>query len=216
MTQRSLLYTQPMLIRIALFALCFALGAPTVAFSADPSPPISPKITSLLKPAVFDRVTKDREIMTHASLDDKTYSYYASMVVRASMNQTRKVLTDYQLYSKLISYIDKAQYDPDRHVLEIVGGIMGYTLHSWLKFEERGDHWIHYTIIAGHFTGLSSDIIFEPLGQSDTLVYMGGTQTQPEWPPKLVMELGAEIVFGFTAKRMRSYINDQANSSAKP
>ena len=177
----------------------------------------APQIQSLLKPEVFQRVVQAHEIMDHASLEGQKYTYYAAMVVRASVKQTRAVLTDYALYSKMISYIDKAQYDPATHILELSGGIFGWKLRSWVHFEEVSDHWIRYKIIRGNFSGMGGDILFERQGQpgrpDETLVYLGGGLTAPNWPPKLIIERGAEIVFGFTAKRMRSYINDQATQS---
>ena len=84
-----------------------------------------------------------------------------------------------------------------------------------MRFEERGDRWIHYEIVGGHFTGLSGDIFFESWGEKGTAVYFGGEQQGAEFPPKFVIERGAEIVFGFTAKRMRSYIEGLAHESRR-
>jgi hypothetical protein len=184
-----------------------------------------PKIQSLLKPKIYDRVLKDREIMTHASLDSvddtsrgqvakgqdlREYSYYATMLVHASVKKTHDTLTDYHLYAKLIPYVDTANYNAQTHVLEIEGGILGWTLHSWVHFEEVNDHWIRFQFVAGHFQGMTGDILFEPRDENGTLVYFGGHQILSQWPPKLVMEKGAEIVFGFTAGRMRSYIESKS------
>jgi len=182
--------------------------------SAGAASPVAPKIQSLLKPEVFSRVVNDREIMTHADLDGQHYSFYAAMLVRASERQTRSVLTNYALYSKMISYIDRTVYDPKTQVLDLSGAIFGYRLHSWVRFEQVGDHWIRFRIIRGHFTGMTGEILFEsgrdfsskPENALDTLVYMGGSLTAPHWPPAFIVERGAEIVFGLTARRMRSYI----------
>jgi hypothetical protein len=196
-----------------LFTLIFVLLSSVHSSWASSSSAVKPEIRSLLKPAVYERVMKDRQIMTHASLDElpkpsssKKYSYYACMLVHASVQKTHRILTDYQLYSKLIPYIDRAKYDPKTHLLDIQGGVLGWVLHSWVKFEERGDSAIHYSIVQGHFQGLSGDIYFESRAEKGTLVYMAGEQVQKDWPPKFILERGAEIVFGFTARRMRSYI----------
>ena len=213
------------------------------AASPSPSPSASvvgPSIQSLLKPQVYERVLKDREVMTHASLDDvpgpfgssinsgqnsgglvagknaappQEYSFYAAMLVHASFQQTRDVLTNYVLYSKLIPYVSETKYNEKTHILEIQGGILGWVLHSWVRFDERSPSpnysVIHFQMVAGHFIGMAGDIIFESRGEQGTLVYMDGHQIQENWPPKFVMERGAEIVFGFTANRMRSYIESK-------
>ena len=109
----------------------------------------------------------------------------------------------------MVPYIDKSNYNPQTRNLDLEGGIFHFRLASQLHFEERSDRWIHYTVVAGHFRGLSGDLFFEPLEiatGSGTLVYMRGEQTGKSFPPAFVVERGAEIVFGFTAKRMRSYI----------
>jgi hypothetical protein len=190
-------------------AALFLILSPCFGDQTQVLPWAPPRIETLLKPSVYDRTLKDREVMTHASLDGNHYTYYATMLVRASASQTRSVLTNYALYSKMISYIDEAKYDLDHQILEISGGIWKFKLRSWLKFEERGPGWIHFTIIRGHFTGMTGEVLFESQGEKGTLVYLGGAQTQAEWPPKLIIEQGAQIVFGFTASRMRSYIESQ-------
>lgn len=175
-------------------------------------PSASGRIQALLKSSVYDRVVSDREVMTHARLDEKHYSFYASMLVRTGLLQTKAILTNYELYAKMIPYVDRAIFSKEKSVLEISGGIWKWMLHSWIHFEARDEGKIHFQIIAGHFTGMSGDILFESLGEKGTLVYMGGTQTQSDWPPRLIIERGAEVVFGFTGSRMRSYIESTKQS----
>jgi hypothetical protein len=220
-------------------------ASPSASPSPSPAPSgTAPSIQSLLKPKIYDRVLKDRDVMTHASLDDvpgpfgspqnsvtssgqnsavkspaknaappREYSFYAAMLVHASFQQTRDVLTNYELYSKLIPYVTETKYNEKTHILEIQGGILGWVLHSWVRFDERSPSpnysVIHFQMVAGHFIGMAGDILFESRGEQGTLVYMDGHQIQENWPPKFVMERGAEIVFGFTANRMRSYIESK-------
>jgi len=217
----------------ALTVIFLATAAQAASPSPSPSPlQAAPSIQSLLKPKIYDRVLKDRDVMTHASLDDvpgpfgasgshknaappQEYSFYAAMLVDSSFDQTRAILTNYELYAKLIPYVSQAKYDKQTHLLEIQGGILGWTLHSWVRFSERSPSWIHFQMVAGHFTGMSGDILFESRGEQGTLVYMDGHQIQENWPPKFVLERGAEIVFGFTANRMRSYIETEARAGSK-
>ena len=158
---------------------------------------------------------EDREVMVHAELAEladlpqkptQKYSFYATMLVRASEALTREVLTDYALYAKMIPYIDRADYDAKTQTLLVEGGLWKFRLLSRVKFEERGSKNIHYRIIGGHFTGLSGDIYFESQGEKGTAVLFNGALSGAQWPPRFIIERGAEIVFGFTGNRMRSYI----------
>ncbi|MFL5813198.1 MAG: hypothetical protein ACJ763_06445 [Bdellovibrionia bacterium] len=221
----------------ALAAVChvFALAAPQASTSAPSkqsavSRETPPTIQSLLKPEVYQRVLKDRGIATYANLKavkdpdhqgDKEYSFYAVMQTRAGITRTRQVLTDYQLYSKLIPYVDEASYQPSTHLLTLQGGIWKWKLRSILRFEEKSDRWIHFQIVGGHFTGMTGDIFFEPGASSQsgasgipgTLVFMRGNQQGSHWPPTFILEQGAQIVFEFTAKRMRSYLESNPDIS---
>lgn len=213
-----------LLIVLALL-LCVISQAASNPPSATPSPslaPAPPRISQLLKPTVYRRVTDEREVMVQAKLEDvpespqRRYGFYATMLVRAEPSLTRSLLTDYRLYAKMIPYIEKADYTAATQTLRIEGGIWKFKLASWIRFEEKNDGWIRYAIVGGHFTGLSGDILFERFGEKSTTVHVRGEQVAMAWPPKFVIEQGAEIVFGFTAKRMRSYIESQKKGDRNP
>lgn len=182
-----------------------------LASSALASEP--PKIETLLKPAIYKRLVEDKESAVHASLDDvsgsetlKKYTFYAAMLAGASVTQTRHVLLDYPLLAKMVPYVKRSEYNSATRTLTIEGGIWNFVMRSLVQFEERGDRWLHFRIVGGHFTGLSGEIYFESAGEKGTLVYFSGAQEGTKWPPKFILERGAEIVFGFTARRMRSYL----------
>ncbi len=176
------------------------------ALGAGSQPPV---IQTLLKPAVYQEVLKERGVKAYASLDGNKYSFYASMLVHRSLKVTRAVLTNYKLYSEMVPYIDRTEYSEKTHVLEIQGGIWNFKLVSSVLFQEQGEKWIHFKIIKGHFLGLSGNLYFENLGEKGTLVYMDGFILGEKWPPRFIMERGAEIVFQFTGTKMRSYIESK-------
>lgn len=185
-------------------------------FAAENRP--VPNISALLKPVLWKRLLNDKEVLVNAKLEDsreepgyKKYSFYAAMKVGAELPLTRQILTNYLLYSQMIPYIDQAEYAKETQVLHLEGGIWKYRLKSFIHFEEKADRWVHFQIIRGHFAGLQGNIYFESLGEKGTAVYMAGEQLGNVWPPTFVIERGAEIVFGFTATRMRSYIEAQKN-----
>jgi hypothetical protein len=181
----------------------------------------APSIESLMKPALWNKVLQEKDILVHASLDSlpqqaaRKYSFYAAMRVGRSLRRTHDILTDYRLYSKMIHYIDRAEYFEKDKRLIIEGGIWKFKLKSEIQFQEKSPGWIHYEIIKGHFTGLEGNIYFESLGEKGSVVYMAGEQIGINWPPAFVIERGAEIVFGFTAQRMRTYIETHSDTEIK-
>jgi hypothetical protein len=197
-----------------LYSLLLLVALPFPLWASPAAPLEPPKIQTLLKPQVYKRVL-DREVMTHASLDAvpdqegmKKYSYYAAMLVRAGFDFTRRIMTDYQLYSKMIPYVDEATFDKRTRVLKLAGGIWNFKLLSWLRFEEVSPRWLKYEIIQGHFQGLKGDIFFETQGEKGTIIYLRGDLTGTRWPPTFVVERGAEIVFDFTGRKMKKYIEE--------
>jgi ribosome-associated toxin RatA of RatAB toxin-antitoxin module len=142
------------------------------------------------------------------------YNFYAAMLVNASAKQTYATLTNYRLYSELVPFVDSVHYSAATHVLQLEGGIWKFHLSSELRFREHPDRWIDFEVIAGHFKGLVGHIYFEPQSEKGTLVYLTGEISGTVWPPQIVIERGAEIVFGFAAQRMRSYIEKQSKQGA--
>ena len=201
-----------------LILLLFAPVIPETGAAEKNAPELTaPKIAQLIKPSIYKKILDDREVMVHARLEQvgtgkepaKNYAFYTAMVVRADVEQVRRILTDYPLYAKVVPYVDRADYSPRTRILKLSGGIWKFRLDSQLRFEERGGRWLRYEIVDGHLIGLSGDILFESLGEKGTAVYFGGSLAGTQWPPSVVMERGAEIVFGLTGNRMRSYIEAQ-------
>jgi hypothetical protein len=188
---------------------------PVIKTPRPPSPsptaaPIPPGIQSLLKPKVYQRAMA-REVMSHASLDSvrdglKRYSYYTVMLAHVDLRRAHRLLTDYHVYAKIIPYVDRADFNPKTQVLWVEGGIWKFRLSSWVRFQDVSERWIRYEIVGGHFRGLKGNIYFEPKDEKGTLVYLDGALEGTNWPPTFVIEQGAQIVFGFTGKRMRSYM----------
>ena len=172
----------------------------TAVNAADP-----PTIKSLLKPAVFQKIIEDQEVMVNARLAEvagesgnstlRKYSYYGAMKVHASLKRTRAALTDYPLYGRIIPFVDQAEYNASTQTLKVGGGYLGFRLESTVRFSQKGERWLGYRIIGGHFEGLTGDMIFETLGEKGTLVLFRGELTGRQWPPRWIIERGAEFVF---------------------
>jgi hypothetical protein len=182
-----------------------------------------PSISTLLKPLTLKKVLEDKEIVVHAALESlpdglhKKYAIYASMLVNSNVREAYTALTDYKLYAELVPFVESAVFSPITHTLLLEGGIWNFRLSSQILFAEQLDRWIHFDILAGHFTGLRGNIYFESKGEKGTLVYLDGEHFGTKYPPTFIIEQGAEIVFGFTAQRMRSYIEStkKAQQGAK-
>jgi len=194
---------------------------PTVAFASESNTP--PKIKTLLKGDVISRILKSRDVMSYSQLEDlsqervfkgkkyplKKFSFYASMLVHSQLKKTRKILTNFQLYEQMIPFVSEADYEEKTKTLHVKGGIWKFKLNSVVKFKEKSDRWVRFKIIKGHFKGLIGDLYFENYKEGQTWVYMSGQVNGFKWPPSFVMEKGSEIAFGFTGKKMRSYIEEQ-------
>lgn len=167
---------------------------------------LPPKIQSLIKPEAYERLKKDKEVIVLAKLEDsKSYRFWTSMMVNASPELTHQVLFNYPLYKELIPFIQKSEFDSKSQILEILGGLWSFQVHSFLKFIEKSKRWLKYEVVRGQFTGMKGDIIFETHGES-TLVYLDGELSAMSWPPAFIMERGAEVVFTLSGRRMRSHI----------
>ena len=143
------------------------------------------------------------------SVEFEAYDFYVGVLVKAGLKRTREVLTNYKVYSELVPYVSRTQYFPASKTLHIEGGIWRYRINSRVRFEERGEGWIRFKIISGHFRGMVGEILLEPVGEGGrdgTLVFMRGQSIANRFPPAFVIEQGAQVVFGFTANRIRSYI----------
>jgi hypothetical protein len=182
-----------------------------------------PGIADGLKPEVLRRVVEEREVMTHAELLDlpspkpgdggaQSYSFYAATLIHAPLERTVQILTNYALYPKMISYVQRADYDANSHILKLVGGLWGFELASDIRFEPKGAgvranaREVAYEFVGGHFAGLKGSMDFAGQGERGTLVVLRGSQVGKSFPPRFLITRGAEIVFGYTAHRMRSYV----------
>lgn len=156
-------------------------------------------------------VIEERDVYTQAKLEEPRYDVRNAMVVRASLERTRRVITHFDLFAGLVPYIDRSKYDPSTRLLDIAGGIWKYRLEATLQFrEESPDRW-SFRIIKGHFLGMSGRMEFRKVEPGRTLVTFEGGLTADKgakFPPRLIVEQGAQIIFAVTGRRVRSLVED--------
>jgi hypothetical protein len=193
----------------------------------------APRVSQMLKAEVLRRVRDERDIMTRAVLQGceeecakvapawvkssvdpdggalRWYGFYAAMLIRSSLPRTRAALTNYRLYPKLVPHVDRAEFDEKTRVLSLEGGLWKYRLASQIRFEEIGERWIRFEFVGGHFQGMRGELVLESVGEAGTLVAMRGETFGKRWPPALIVEQGAQIVFSLTGNKMRSFIESQ-------
>jgi hypothetical protein len=132
--------------------------------------------------------------------------------MHASLERSKKALTDYSAYARLIPFVARSDYDRSRERLFLEGGIFGWRLRSTLAFHEVSSERLEFRVVDGHFQGLQGSVEFQPHTRSGgvpaTLVHLQGQVLGAQFPPAFVMERGAEIVFGVAGKRMRSYVEE--------
>jgi len=183
------------------------------------------EIQGKVKKEVFEKADSSREIFSYAHVEKTTvkkmpapkidYSFYVLAKIGQSIPFTQKVLTQYHLYSELVPFVDKTEFDPKTKTMKVEGGIWKYRLKSLIKVHEITVNKIEFKVIQGHLTGLICHLILEPsLDGRSTRVYFGGElhTFSKNSPPSWVLEKGAEIVLGFTAKKMRSKVESEARS----
>lgn len=205
-------------IGIGLWGSCFFASLLVGAGEANKK---APRIQSLLKPKIYQKVVgrppiRGQEIISSANLSsdkegDKTqkYEFYVTLRVPSPMKFVDPILNQYDLYQKMVPFVEMTRYDSRKKILELKGGIWNFKLHSFFQFYPRSPGWTEFEVIRGHLKGIRGHILLEPIGEGDTLVYFGGGMKGTQFPPALVMEQGAEIALSFTAKKMRSYIQEQ-------
>src|SRR5690606_3738948 len=124
-----------------------------------------------------------------------------------------EVLTDYVVFKEIVPFVESASFDKNTNVLELIGGELGFTMHSLIRFEERHERWIRFEMIAGSFRGMKGDLVFEAAGEKGAVVMLTGELPGRTWPPAFVMERGAVIALTVTAGNMRSYIIERKRSN---
>ena len=175
-----------------------------------------PKIETLLKAKTLKKVLEQKDVVTHAVLDSvgeekKSYSFYSVMVIGARAALVKQALTDYDVYEKLIPFVEVSNYNLQTRQLHLIGGIWGFQMNSHIEFKEKNDRWITFTFVEGHFKSMTGEIIMQPIlnrPRDETLVFLRGQMTGPKdvWPPAFIVEQGAEVVLSYTGKKMRSQI----------
>lgn len=185
---------------------------------AAPSTPQSSRIQSLLKPREYVALVQDDETFITTELNKnpdppflEAYQAGAAITTDTPVSITRRILTQYEIYEKLIPFIDHVRVLEDPSQVSLEGGIFGWKMISLIQFQDKDPGWVHFVITQGSFTGMQGDFYFEEKpGQKDaSLVYFHVQHTAQHFPPRFIMELGAKIILSFTASRMQEYIEEE-------
>ncbi len=188
--------------------------------------------TSLATSKRLVALISDREVKAVASLNElpvtpprpllTQYAFETSMFVKASIERTKAGMTNYRIYVEKVPFVEKADFNRQKNQLWIEGGVWKYYLRSLVQFTEVSPTVIKYEIILGHFQGLKGEMVFTQISEGLTLgpgkgqvkepgtlvSFSGGLTSSGQWPPKLIVTKGAEIVFEFTGRRMREFLED--------
>ena len=139
----------------------------------------------------------------------QAYTLSNAMLVNAGVARTRDELTHFDRFAGMVPYIDRSDWDPKTRRLLISGAIWKYRLQALLQFRPTtADRW-EFEIIEGHFLGMKGFMQFEAAGPARTLVVFAGRIEGRQFPPRFVIERGAEIVFAVTGRRVRSLVEAQ-------
>lgn len=172
-------------------------------------------IKTQLKPGVMKRILENREVFTNADLEYVGhpkfeylggYEFYGVALVRASVRQTDQILKRYDRYKDIIPLVKISRWNKKRKELLLGGSIWKYRMRSWIKIKEKPLKGAEFRIVRGALKGLYGDIYYESAGEKGTIVFVRGFLKGLKWPPKLILEQGAEIALTLAANKMRAYV----------
>lgn len=188
--------------------LSFLLLLP-VLIAAAPVPAIEGLLRSHEIPASATRgIIEEREVYARARLEGRRYTVLNAMLVHAGLARTKEVVTQFDRFAGNIPYIEKSVWNEASRQLVIAGGIWKYQLQATLQFEEKSPSRWEFRVIQGHFLGMRGALDFETAGPGRTLVVFSGALEADRFPPRWVIERGAEIVFAVTGRRVRNWVED--------
>lgn len=171
-------------------------------------------ISEILKKSnVYKQVVEDRQVIAHARFQKETsgrsFEVYASTLAGASPEYAMKILTQYDLYHRLVPLVEESQVGKDG-LLELRGGAMGLTLHSFLKLKAVSDTRIEFSIVRGHFEGMKGFAQVEPYNERASLLYLTGKVdiSDGSFFKEFLLQRAAEFALTLTGEKMRTYIQD--------
>lgn len=192
-----------------LSAIVLLPGLLSAAAASEPVPAINELLRAHDIPAsAVNGLVAEREVYARAKLSGRRYSVLNAMVVHAGLARTKAVVTQFDRFAGNIPYIEKSEWNASRRQLLIAGGIWKYQLQATLQFEEKSASRWEFRVIQGHFLGMRGALDFESAGPGRTLVVFSGALEADRFPPRWVIERGAEIVFAVTGRRVRNWIED--------
>lgn len=174
-----------------------------------------PDINSLLKPRSVKRVEEEYDVISNSEWDgedDNDFAFVNATLIRAPLTFAGPRLTDFKLYPKVVSAIQKMEYDPRTRLLEVQGESHGLTMHSWIRVDQPSPDVVHYTIVRGNMVGFKINAFLYEY-QSKTVAVANGTwpQAKQMLPSlvRLVFKPVSEIVLSVATKSFRGYIEEE-------
>lgn len=171
-------------------------------------------ISEVLKKAnIYSQVVADRQVVAHARFGKeakgRNFEVYASALAGASPGYAMKILTQYDLYHKLVPLVEESKVGKDG-LLELKGGAMGLRLHSFLKLQAVSESRIEFSIVRGHFEGMKGFAQVENHNERSSLLYLTGKVDIGEgsFMKEFLLQRAAEFALTLTGEKMRTYIQD--------
>lgn len=108
-----------------------------------------------------------------ASFNSDFY-YLCAGPIHAPQHFSRPMIVDFQQYQKQVpSVLKKVQYDAKTKMLEIIGEVGGYQMHSVLKVDDRYWDEIGFEIVAGDMVGTTSKVFLFEKEEKTLAVFQG-------------------------------------------
>jgi hypothetical protein len=161
----------------------------------------------------------DRDILTSAEVIEEGKGEFrakAAMMVRATPERARKILTNFGLFKEWLPlFVKRSDYDAKKKWLDLEGGVLNLVLKSGIRFKEVSPELTTFKVETGSFQGLEGEVHFwkipvhPQIREGGSLVWFDVKHRGKLEVSSWLLKRAAEAVFDFTAPKMRAYTEDQ-------
>ncbi len=173
-----------------------------------------------------DGLSESREVVSIARLEESGekilhYRFFNALRTDVGGSKAVPILLTPEIYQRSIPFVELAQWlGPARasgeRLMDVAGGIFGFHLRSQVEIQKVNEDQVRFKVVGGHFQGLAGSMEIQNLDHVSRwkkIMTLEGELSEPvsgplHSTPKFILERGAEAVFSFTGKRMRTHFEE--------
>ncbi len=172
-----------------------------------------------VRPELFAQVEKQRAIMVSAKFSEKEklWVFLGGGHIKADLEESWKVVRQYEMLSRLTWVFSKVQYDTKLQELFLMLKFLGFERSLVVKIYEIKDKnkgTLQFQIIKGFFQGLTGQMGFSSYSQMVTEASVSAKYAGEVPFPGWIFAPGAEAVMHYVASELREIV-EQSLSARK-